>query len=556
MSKDASQDGFSSKFAKLFHTPIGRLWSAEDAAPELAQTQAQAIAAARARNDFVRKHEFDFLRKMHQRRAESEQRPEAGLLAMGAKRTSGVHRKIHPSSTVLKIDEVEAQISKQWWQDPQAQLPSSGPPSPSGSGAGTGRDEQGQTLSRGGVSTYAGAQMSSTMNQTTAHGLSTQASEMPTAGRVSLSRSQTGAEPDLEKAAVLFANGDYNGAENTLVVGIEQAEQEAVQRQSYWLALFDLYRASGQRAPFDQRALVFVRLFERSAPQWFDLPLALAGMKVVDAPALAPAPCEVSDQAIWTCAAVLNVAGVHELQSVLAEAAVPWVLDWSAVRGIEESAAGALHTVFAQWAGQSVDVRCHGMVCLLELLKLYAPSGSKEVPHVWWHLRLAALRLMGQADEFEIVALEFCITYELSPPSWEPAACHFEAIAATDRGFHPMHEMAASPLAAANGGLQTQFLPDAPEGGPMVEFSGEMCGDAQAVLVDLESRLSRGNTLIISCRHLIRVDFSAAVAMLNWLSGHYMEGRRVRFIEVHRLVSMFFQIIGITEYAKVALRND
>jgi hypothetical protein len=39
-----------------------------------------------------------------------------------------------------------------------------------------------------------------------------------------------------------------------------------------WLALFDLYRATGQLAPFESQAVDFVNRFGRSAPQWYDMP--------------------------------------------------------------------------------------------------------------------------------------------------------------------------------------------------------------------------------------------------------------------------------------------
>jgi hypothetical protein len=52
------------------------------------------------------------------------------------------------------------------------------------------------------------------------------------------------------------------------------------------------------------------------------------------------------------------------------------------------------------------------------------------------------------------------------------------------------------------------------------------------------------------------VDFSAAGTLLNWVSGHHAQGRMVQFVDAHRLVSAFFHVIGITEYAKVVVRND
>ena len=90
----------------------------------------------------------------------------------------------------------------------------------------------------------------------------------------------------------------------------------------------------------------------------------------------------------------------------------------------------------------------------------------------------------------------------------------------------------------------------------LVELSGEIRGDAQSTIDMLEQRLEGADVLILSCRNLIRVDFSAAGTLLNWVSNHHAQNRLVQFVDVHRLVSAFFHVIGITEYAKVVLRND
>ena len=90
----------------------------------------------------------------------------------------------------------------------------------------------------------------------------------------------------------------------------------------------------------------------------------------------------------------------------------------------------------------------------------------------------------------------------------------------------------------------------------LVELSGEIRGDPQATLDMLERRLMGADVLIISCRNLIQVDFSAAGTLLNWVSKHNAERRLVQFVDAHRLVSAFFHVIGITEYAKVVVRKD
>ena len=47
------------------------------------------------------------------------------------------------------------------------------------------------------------------------------------------------------------------------------------------------------------------------------------------------------------------------------------------------------------------------------------PANDRSVDAVWWQLHMAALRVMHRADEFELLALNYCITYEVSPPPWE-----------------------------------------------------------------------------------------------------------------------------------------
>jgi hypothetical protein len=88
------------------------------------------------------------------------------------------------------------------------------------------------------------------------------------------------------------------------------------------------------------------------------------------------------------------------------------------------------------------------------------------------------------------------------------------------------------------------------------ELVGELVGDPQEQLAQLDEQLAVSSSRDISCRHLVRVDFSAAGGILNWVSARHGQGREVRFVDVHRLVAAFFHVIGITEYAKVLTRDD
>jgi hypothetical protein len=98
--------------------------------------------------------------------------------------------------------------------------------------------------------------------------------------------------------------------------------------------------------------------------------------------------------------------------------------------------------------------------------------------------------------------------------------------------------------------MEMEAIPSA-----VVELTGEVIGDAAEALDKLQSGLRGVNRLVISCDRLIRVDFSAAGSILNWVAIREAEGCHVQFRDVPRLVAVFFNVIGINEHARVILRN-
>jgi len=360
-------------------------------------------------------------------------------------------------------------------------------------------------------------------------------------------------DPEVEEAAIRFANGDDAGAEQGLLECLTE-QGGRVNDIEDWLALFDLYRASGQIDSFESRAVDFVNRFDRSAPQWYDMPamvVQLAGKKF--------RPSAQPGRAVWAADSELDAHAVGTLQNVLLRSEQPWVLDWSAVESIDLKAARALLGIITLWSDQEVDLRWFGTHQLRERMKPLTPSGRRDVEQIWWELRMALLRLMNRPDEFELTALDFCVTYEVSPPGWERPRCHFQALAvdgAEETGQSVLGEGVLEPLSVPTEPGESVMDSQGVSQLGLVELSGEIRGDPQETLDGLEKRLQGADVMIISCRNLIRVDFSAAGTLLNWVSAHHAEGRLVQFVDVHRLVSAFFHVIGITEHAKVVLRND
>jgi hypothetical protein len=313
------------------------------------------------------------------------------------------------------------------------------------------------------------------------------------------------------------------------------------------MTLFDLYRATGQQDRFDTLAIDFAARFSRSAPLWFSIPEQL-GLASAAAPVVAPAAARRDFS--WAAPSTVAVSSVAALQAALARASSPWTLAWGRLTAIDEAAVPLLADQFTQWADRSGQFVFSGVSALNALLESKTQSGDRSTSPEWWRLRMAALRLMASPDEFELVALDYCVTYEVSPPSWAAPRCGYSD-----------SENAASPAAQAD--TRDLLAPEAAdatvsgvlESAPAATLSGHIDGDATPVLEPFQALVRPGEPLIIGCDRLIRIDFGAAGSVLNWAAEQQSHGHVVQFHNLHRLVAIFFNVIGVNEHAWVMPRK-
>jgi ABC-type transporter Mla MlaB component len=357
-------------------------------------------------------------------------------------------------------------------------------------------------------------------------------------------------DPELEEAAIRFANGDDAGAEACLLEAIGETGLRSKHLET-WMSLFDLYRATGQREPFERLALDFLARFDRSAPQWFSMPDMVSQMPV-------PEDRPVPQAAGWVCPAVLDEVSLATLQSFLAKVPSPWRMDWGQLTQVEAAAVPILRGLLDAWASQPVQLQFAGAGPVDHWLEQATPSGDRSVDPACWLLRMAWLRATNRDDDFELAALNYCVTYEVSPPAWENPRCDYRALSADGSGetlighsFHDTedHRHGASEFLADEDGAPPPRLQS-------VELAGRIMGDASDAMDRLEARFEGADVMLISCTRLIRVDFPAAGSLLNWVDGHQTSGQQIQFSGVHRLVAVFFHVIGISQLARVISRTD
>jgi len=603
MAKEDPAPGLLSKVVKFVRNPATN-WSdlenKESGREEaLSKQLLKEMIERKRRNDFVRKREFDMLRKMRKREAMTGQDPGARPSFFQSSMPSKPDDR---AVTLKKIDEIEAQMSMQWWKTKHgthstmssvASLSaplSVAPAAPNNLSvhaplldnalpANYVRTSPGElTAALAQVKGNAGAGAAPVMLDLLSASFDKPAPPpaRPSSPKVisALSRDDTpssfsaskfsvvdGAEiahdPELEEASIRFANGDDAGAESGLLETLGPHGSRA-QHPDTWLALFDLYRATGQQDKFENQAIEFVGRFDRSAPQWFSMPDMVKQLASPSAPLPGNGPA-----ADWICPSVLGIQTVATLTAALSRAPMPWRLDWHNLKSMDAGTVEPLSKIFSSWSAQPVQLRFIGAAQLQQVLRDATPSGVRETSQAWWQLRMEALRVTHQPDEFELTALDFCVTYEVSPPAWDSARCEYKpldphgaAISGQAIIGEVYRDSAPSSISSALDG-DTQMDGNSQMSNLFaVELSGQIEGDAIDVLDKLEAKLMGADIMVISCAKLIRVDFSAAGTLLNWVSAREAENRAVQFTEVHRLVAAFFNVIGITEHARVLSRID
>lgn len=530
--------------------------SAHGAPQDADQATIQAMMDRRLHNDVVRKREFELLRQMRKRE------PQVSGIDLNERAS------LYPSSmltqpggraqTIKKIDEIEQQMSQQWWKGKQIK--------------GAFQESKRVPL------TASSGVPAASAKPLTAPPPATDASTKPTRLEASLyddsqppplsefmqtQVDQFAYDPAMEDAAILFANGDYEGAAQFLLGLLGGGDAQAEQEQTL-MTLFDLYRVTGDRTRFEGAAIDFAARFGRSAPQWGSSP------EVAQHP-LAPEILEMSDGQVkhWTSPAVLGTVALSQLKTMVHQADAPWLLNWSPLARVEDAVLAEMADLFALWCKSKLPLRFTGARHLKELLRAATTMGKAEVRPQWWLWRLNCLRLERREDEFERVALDYCITYEVSPPAWELPLCDFQSSGsdAMETSFDEMTPLImgeelmstiAGPFSKTRMG-STEFSEgnseaDAPAARTrfgLVELSAEVLGDASAALAKLDRGRAGFSKLVVDCRHLVRVDFVAAGDLLNWTSARSAEGCKVEFKNLNRLVATFFSVIGIDEFARI-----
>ncbi len=316
--------------------------------------------------------------------------------------------------------------------------------------------------------------------------------------------------PVVEEIAILYANGQSAAAAQMLTDSVGAG---ADQDRTVWWMLFDLYQVGGQRERFDNLSIDYASTFETSPPSWN----APAG-------AAADSPGWAGVTPATTFSGVLDehIAGQLEHLLRLADDHPVLRLEFRRVTDIEAPACWLLLDTLRRLQARQRELILVGAAELAAQLRAGIAIGRPDDTEAPWLLLLELLQLLNREKEFEETGMDYCVTFEVSPPSF--AAPHKVAMA-------PAQRVAASP--------DRFMLPPVMENqlGPLLPAIGHYAGLYP--------------TLVFDCSRLLRIDYPAAIGLHACLQPLAAEGRKIEFRDVNHLVTALLRLLGYGDIARL-----
>lgn len=323
---------------------------------------------------------------------------------------------------------------------------------------------------------------------------------------IDVAHDQDPLQADIEQVVVLFANGQDAAALSLLETFVRAYPGREGLR--FWRLLFDLLQATGDQAAFEKLGVEFAEACETSPPTW-----------LVQKPATAPSQ---PGAKIIALQGVLTAGGPSPLADVrqaLTQKTQAVVIDCGKLIGCDDEVAGQFAELLTLARRGCVALTLDGAEAVLGRLNDRLIAGDPaHAPS--WQLLLELLQRIGSQEAFEERAVDYAITFELSPPSWE-----------------------ARPASGGQAPLAVTRLVD-----DVHYLSGEL---KNARFAELDDFIKGHDSPILDFAAVRRMDFYSAGQLVNRLAPHKAAGRDIIIRSPNHLVAELMAVVGLNKQARI-----
>ncbi|MRX06741.1 hypothetical protein GJ697_02715 [Pseudoduganella sp. FT25W] len=320
--------------------------------------------------------------------------------------------------------------------------------------------------------------------------------------------------PVIEEIAILYANGQAAVAQQMLTEAVAATSGHNSDRSAWWM-LFDLYQASGQHDAFDNLSIDYASTFETSPPSW-QAPAQLA--------AASPGWAGLTPTAALSGVLDAHIAAQLERLRQQADASPVLRLEFSRVTAVDAEGCTLLLATLRQLQAGQRELILVGAPALAARLRDGIAVGRRDDGEAPWLLLLELLQLQNREKEFEHAAMDYCVTFEVSPPS-----------------FTPPHKVAMAPA---------QHVPASPDRFMLPPIIEHQLGP---LLPGIRQYAEQYPALVFDCSRLTRIDYPSAIQLHGVLQAlaDAEPGRKIAFRDVNHLVTALLRLLGYASLARI-----
>jgi ABC-type transporter Mla MlaB component len=204
-------------------------------------------------------------------------------------------------------------------------------------------------------------------------------------------------------------------------------------------------------------------------------------------------------------------------------------LDLSSISAVTPAGCSLLKNALAKLQKKSAPLQI-ASGALVNLLQHAVHDPAQRDP-AHWLLLLQLYQMQDKLAEFEDLAVDYAVTFEVSPPSWETP----RAVAQT---------MAAPPAA-----VEPEIAPNT------YAMRGAITGSSTAVFAEFQAFAARHSEVALDLGAVQRVEFSSVNLFMDALMALLQTGKQVRIINGNEMVNVVLIVMGVDQMAQVMHRK-
>lgn len=328
-----------------------------------------------------------------------------------------------------------------------------------------------------------------------------------------------------EDVATCYSEGQTEIAIDMLKSYLNEKKWDADKR--LWYMLMDIYQVTGQKNDFEKVALVFSHGFGCSPPSYNDL----SGEK----------KSVMASKNIMTLQNVLKADNSDFREFFKASKEEKYCRINVSQCKFEQSelvALNNLYKLFTDLRKNRVLAVLMGDNNLISFCQSYmnASESNKSLRSdfiqnetLFWLFYLEILQWKGRQEEYENVALDYAMKFEISPPGWE-------------------NQGVMKPVLVSEENDTAQELQKVLN-----------ANNIQGLLDVISEQVINNSEIEIEMEHLERIDFAGAGAITHFIQERYNDfdndDKKITFKNPNELILTLLEMVGVTEFVNILPRK-